>query len=260
MQLNIPSEPLPITANHLGYIFEMPITSTMMMGFINIIIFIILFIAVSRFSVKNPSKFQILIEYIFNTVKGLINQIAGEENISKKIMPFVFSLIILILVSDIILTFLPILTGFTYLEIPIFRSQTNDINTTMALAVISVVAAQLFSIYKLTPFNYLFKYIKIKQIIIGFSKGIGSGLMSLIDAFIGILDIISEIAKIISLSLRLFGNMFAGELLQGVLMSLFALFLPLPMMGLSLLSGVIQAIVFGALVSSYLSSALKEEI
>lgn len=258
MQLSISSEPLPITANHLGYLFGMPITSTIMMGLINIMFFIILFIVVSRFSVNNPTKFQIFVEYIFNTVKDLISQITGDDSISKKIMPFVFSLIILILVSDTILTFSPILTGFKYLETPLFRSQTNDINTTLALAIISVVAAHLFSIYKLNPINYIFKYIQIKQIIIGFSKGIGSGLMSLIDAFIGILDIISEFAKVISLSLRLFGNMFAGELLQGVLMSLFALLLPLPMIGLSLLSGVIQAIVFGALVSSYLSSALKE--
>jgi F-type H+-transporting ATPase subunit a len=255
----IASEPLPVTAHNLGFIFEMPITNTMTMYAVNIIFFIIIFLLVNRFRIYNPGKFQIFVEYLFKMITGLISQVAGDETIAKKIMPLVFSLIILILVSDLLLTFLPILTGITYLEIPAFRSHTNDFNTTFALATISMIAVHMFSIIRLNPFFYVLRYVKIDRVIQGFRKGISQGMMSIIDFFIGILDIISEFARLISLSLRLFGNMFAGELLQGILMGMFAFLLPLPIIGLSLLTGTIQAIVFGALVSSYLTGALKDD-
>lgn len=260
MPLNIPSEPLSIRVEPLGYFYGLPITGTMVMFMVELLLFGILFIAVSKFRVEKPGKFQILVEMIFETIQGLIKQISGSDEIAKRVLPLITSLIILILTSDIVLTFLPFLSGFTYDGATIFRSHTNDFNTTFALAVISVVAAQIFSVIKLTPFNYIFRYIKVKQVVLSFKKGIKEGFMSLIDAFIGVLDIISEFAKMISLSLRLFGNMFAGELLQGVLMSIFAIALPLPIMGLSLLSGVIQAVVFGSLVTSYLAGALSENI
>ncbi len=260
MPLSIPSDPLTISVQILDYFHGFPITGTMIMFIVELFLFGILFYFVSKFRVHNPSRFQLGVEMVFQMVRGLINQIAGDDAIAKKILPLVSSLIILILVSDIILTFLPFLTGFTYKGIGVFRSHTNDFNTTFALATISVLASQIFSVVKLKPLNYFFKYIKIKQVFLAFRKSIADGMMSLIDAFIGFLDIISEFAKVISLSLRLFGNMFAGELLQGVLMGIFALMLPLPMIGLSLLSGVIQAIVFGSLVTSYLASALKENI
>lgn len=260
MQLNLPSDPLTINVQILDYFYGFPITGTMVMFWVQILLFVILFIAVGRFRVHNPSSFQLAVEMMIETLQNLINQIAGDEKIARRILPLVVSLIVLILVSDVILTFLPILTGFTYKGMTIFRSATNDFNTTFALAVISIFAAQVYSVITINPINYVFRFIKIKQVFLGFRKGLKDGLMSLVDAFIGILDIISEFAKVISLSLRLFGNMFAGELLQGVLMGIFAILLPLPMIGLSLLAGVIQAIVFGSLVTSYLAGALKENI
>jgi F-type H+-transporting ATPase subunit a len=255
----IPGDPLSVKADILGYIAGMPISNTMLMAGFDLILFFLLCVAVSRFSVTKPGKFQLVVENILDIITGLISQIVGDRKVAQKIMPLVATLVVFILVSNLAMTFLPILTGFTFDGKPLFRSHTNDFNTTLALALGMVILTQLFSIYKNNPFGYIFKFIQIPQIINGFRKGFGEGFTAIIGAFIGILDIISEFAKIISLSLRLFGNMFAGELLIGILMSMFAIILPIPILGLSLLSGAVQAIVFGALVASFFAGVLKEE-
>lgn len=81
--------------------------------------------------------------------------------------------------------------------------------------------------------------------------------MAIIDFIIGLLDIVSEFAKIISLSLRLFGNMYAGEILATLILGSFAYVIPIAWTSMSLLSGVIQAIVFGSLTTAYYMLAVK---
>lgn len=257
--LQVAGEPLSVSAAVLGNVGGLPITNTMTMAIFDLGFFILLCIIASRFKVNNPGKLQLIIEMIISTITGLIKQVVGNEKTAKRIMPLVATLVLFILVSNLVTTFLPVLSGFTYNEMPLFRSHTNDFNTTVALALGMVVMVQIYSIGRNNIFGHIFKYIQIPQVIQGFRKGVGAGMISLINAFTGVLDIISEVARIISLSLRLFGNMFAGELLIGVLMTMLAIFLPIPIMLLATLSGVIQSIVFGSLVSSYLGGVLNEE-
>jgi len=255
----IAGEPLNVSATVLGYIGDLPITNTMTMAMLDLVFFLILFILVSRFKVSNPGKFQIVIEQLFEAVTNLITQIIGNSKAAARIVPLVGTLVLFILVSNLVITILPVLTGFTYEGEPLFRSHTNDFNTTVALAFGMIVLVQIYSIRKNNIFKHIFRYIQIPQVIKGFRGGIGSGFIALINAFTGILDIVSELARVVSLSLRLFGNMFAGELLVGVLMTIFALFLPIPIILLATLSGVIQAIVFGSLVASYYGGVIGDE-
>lgn len=74
-----------------------------------------------------------------------------------------------------------------------------------------------------------------------------------INVFVGLIEIISEIAKVVSLSFRLFGNIFAGEVLLASMSAMLAFGLPLPFMFLEVLVGLVQAIVFSLLVLSYLT-------
>ena len=83
--------------------------------------------------------------------------------------------------------------------------------------------------------------------------------MAIIDFLIGLLDIISEFAKVISLSLRLFGNMYAGEILASILLGAFALMVPAPWLAMNLLVAVIQAIVFGSLCAAYYTLAVQND-
>jgi F-type H+-transporting ATPase subunit a len=119
--------------------------------------------------------------------------------------------------------------GPTY--IPVLRPGTADLNTTIALAIISILATQIFGI-KYLSFGYFKKFINFS---------------SPIMFFVGILELISEFAKIISFAFRLFGNIFAGEVLLVVMAFLLPLVVPMPFYGLEIFVGFIQALVFAML-------------
>ena len=80
-----------------------------------------------------------------------------------------------------------------------------------------------------------------------------------IKIFVGLIEVISEIAKVASLSLRLFGNIFAGEVLLASMMAISAFILPLPFMFLELIVGIVQALVFAILTLAFMSIATMNE-
>lgn len=257
--LNIQTDIMSVNLTIHGYFLGIPVTDTVLMSIVNLIVFILIALFVQRFTVANPGKLQLALEYIFQGISGFIRQIAGSEKVTKKVLPLVVILVVFILVSNLSATFMPFIGAFTYNGETMLRSSTNDFNMTLALAVVMVGLTQIFSIINVSLLNYVLRFIKIDAVYKGFRKGIKEGLMAIIDLFLGFLDIISEFAKIISLSLRLFGNMFAGELLTGIFMGMLAILLPIPIMGLSTLSGLVQAVVFGALVTSYFSGVIESD-
>ena len=131
---------------------------------------------------------------------------------------------------------------------PFFRAPSADFNMTLAFALISWLMTQAYGIVNLGLPKFLSKYIVLGKLLKG---QIGMGLL---DFFVGILEIISEFSKIISLSFRLFGNIFAGEVLLLVMFVLFPL-LPLPFYFLELMVGVIQAFVFAILTLVFMTQA-----
>lgn len=123
--------------------------------------------------------------------------------------------------------------------IPLLRGPTADLNTTLALALVAVVSLQYFG-FKTLGVSYLSKFFN-------FSNPI--------NFFLGILELISEAAKIVSFAFRLFGNIFAGEVLLTVIAFLMPIIAPLPFIGLELFVGVIQALVFSLLTAVFLNMA-----
>lgn len=115
--------------------------------------------------------------------------------------------------------------------VPIFRPGTADLNTTLALAIVSVFVTQAFGLHFL-QLSYLHKFFNFS---------------SPIMFFVGILELISEFAKIVSFAFRLFGNIFAGEVLLVVMAFLAPLIAPMPFYGLEIFVGFIQALVFSLL-------------
>ncbi|HNT29903.1 MAG TPA: FoF1 ATP synthase subunit a, partial [bacterium] len=123
---------------------------------------------------------------------------------------------------------------------PIFRPGTADLNTTFALAIISVVTTWVLGIKHLGFKKHLSKFFNLKGI----------------HSFVGILEFVGEFSKILSFSFRLFGNIFAGEVLLAVIGSLIPVFVPLPFIGLEIFVGAIQALVFALLSVVFLSMAV----
>ncbi|MEK7165187.1 MAG: F0F1 ATP synthase subunit A [Patescibacteria group bacterium] len=123
--------------------------------------------------------------------------------------------------------------------IPLLRGPTADLNTTLALAVIAVIMIQYYGVHTL-GLAYFKKYLN-------FSDPIMFG--------VGLLEIVSEISRIVSFAFRLFGNIFAGEVLLTVIAFLMPLVAPLPFLGLELFVGFVQALVFSMLTAVFLSMA-----
>jgi F-type H+-transporting ATPase subunit a len=147
--------------------------------------------------------------------------------------------------------------GWSHAEefIPLLRPAAADLNFTLAIAVFSVLLVQFVGIRATGLVNYFSKFVNIRGIILAIPKGPMAVIIAMIEFGVGLIEIVSELAKVLSLSLRLFGNVFAGEILIGVMLSLFAFVLPVPFMFLEVLVGAIQATVFSILVLAFLTVA-----
>jgi F-type H+-transporting ATPase subunit a len=194
-----------------------------------------------------------------------IDQVTHNRKKSLQFLPIVGGIFLFILFSN----WLGLLPGTgsvgRYLAVhgekelvPLLRSANSDLNLTLAMAVFAVIGSHIIGVMTIGFFRYANKFIKLGDIVKSFSKGSISIMVALIEFGVGLIEIISEVAKIISLSLRLFGNIFAGEVLLTVLAGLIAYFVPLPFMLLELIVGLIQALVFSMLTLVYLTMATAE--
>jgi len=149
--------------------------------------------------------------------------------------------------------------------VPLFRSPSTDLNNNLALALISVVMTQVFGVMALGV-GYFSKFVNVKGMFRAFGPDeggrrrgcvgmLGTFLLGAIDFFVGVLETISEFAKVISFSFRLFGNIFAGEVMLLVLASLVPLVLTLPFLGLEVFVGLIQAFIFYILTLAFFTIA-----
>ncbi len=134
---------------------------------------------------------------------------------------------------------------------PYLRGATTDLNLPLALALIVFVAIQVLGVAAQGP-NYFQKFVNLMAL-----GNLGKKPLGAIDFIVGLLEIISELGKIISLTFRLFGNLFAGGILLAVMSFLVGLILPVIFMGLELIVASIQAYVFAILTIVFSAQAMS---
>ena len=255
----------PLAPEIIFHIGGFPVTNT----YINSTIVLALFVIAGYFlrsrSKEIPDKLQNFAESILEVMLGYIDQVTKDRKKSLKFLPVVGTLFLFILISNWLGIFPGIgsvgrwLVMHGELElVPIFRPANTDLNTTLAMAVMTIVLTHIFGIVAVGFFRYANKFVKLGDIWRSLRKGGISIMVAVIEFGVGIIEIFSEIAKMVSLSLRLFGNVFAGEVLLTVIGSLVAFFVPLPFIALEILVGLIQAIVFSMLVLVSFTMATAE--
>src|SRR3989344_1459671 len=184
-----------------------------------------------------PNTIQNLAEIMVDTFNDLVSTIAGDK--TKVFLPIVASFFFFILFGNY-LGLLPGIGSIGFFEyhngkevfVPFLRSINSDLNTTVALALVSLFATHYLAIKYLGVSGYLGKFFALNPIFL----------------FVGLLEIIGEATKILSLSFRLFGNIFAGEvLLTTATTNLFAYVIPIPFYFLEILVGFVQALIFAML-------------
>lgn len=207
-----------------------------------------------------PGKLQAFIEIIYEAIEGLIFQITANRRETARLVLFIGPLFLFIAISNL-LGSIPVISNITFGGKAIFRMPTSDFSATFSLALIAIIAIQAASIKSYGLFGHVGKFVKVKGIFYGFREGFMAGLLSLVDFFIGFLDIISEFARVISISLRLFGNMYAGMVLLTVISGMMAYLAPSFLVVMGLMFAVVQAVVFSSLVTVYyaLSVDIKKD-
>ena len=198
-------------------IFGVSVSSTVVATWAAMAIIIGSVIILGKFK---PLFLQDLVDFLSNLVSDIMNIESVEPY-----LPFLGSLAIFLAVANIFGSF------------PLFSSPTSDLSTPVALALVVFFTVHVFGVRSQGFFGYL--------------KDLASPIFMLP------LEIVSQISRTISLAARLFGNILSGDLIVAVIMSLVPLFVPVVMMGLSLLIGLLQAYVFTALASVYIASALE---
>lgn len=204
--------------------------------------FLILIGLVSRLVISSrPKGFYNFVEMIVDSILGLMDQVMGSRKDSLRYFPLLATLFLYIVLNNYS-GLLPGVGSIQYNGVHLFRGGTADLNTTFALAIVAIVAIQYYGMRSLGVFNHLGKYFTIKNPIF---------------TFVGLLEVVSELSRALSLSFRLFGNIFAGEVLLAVMAFLAPILAPLPFYGLELFVGLVQALVFFMLTMVFLKIATE---
>jgi len=266
-EIALPAEPV-FTLPALGF----TVTNTLLATWLTMLILIVGSILVTRNLKMVPGGLQNLVEWGMGVLLGLTESVASERG--RKFFPLVATIFIFLLISNwtgllpgfatvgtiheahhggyevqqisVLGANINLLqgqevgeheTGFTVFSF--LRSGATDLNTGLALALISVAMTQVVGV-QAQGLRYFSKFVSFKDV------------MGLI---VGPLELVSELGKIISFTFRLFGNIFAGEVLLAVLAFIIPYLVSVPFMGLELFVGLMQAFVFAMLTLVFMSMA-----
>ncbi len=239
---------ISIAAETVTYILGIPVTNSLLASLLTTVILV----TISYFATRNlkeiPKGIQNILEYAVESLYNMIQGVTQDKEKTYKFFPVVATIFLFIITSN----WMGLLPGYSTvgvnektaegheIVVGFFRSANSDLNSTIALAVVAVLSIQIMGITMLGLAKYGKKFLNFS---------------SPIAFFIGILEIVSEVAKMISFSFRLFGNIFAGEVLLTVIMTIAPFVAPLPFFALELFVGFIQALVFAMLLVVFMNTA-----
>lgn len=254
-------------AEPITYVHGWPITNSLITSWFAVLIIAILSLTLRANMKKVPGKLQHLFEIILDGALNLADQVTGDRKITKKIFPLAICIFFFVLINNW-LGLLP-LGGLGVVQtgaegsffVPFLRSGTADINTTMALALIAVIGSNIFGAVAIGVWKTFNKYVNLKAlagVVTKVRKEPTTLVIAPVMFFVGALELVGEVAKVASLSFRLFGNVFAGEVLLASMSAIIAYGLPVPFMFLEIIVGVIQALIISMLVLVYFTIAAQD--
>jgi len=246
-------------------------TNTLIASCLSIATLILLFYLATRRMKIVPARLQSFAEFIIEALLNFIEGLAGKEN-GRRFFPIVATIFLYVL-ANAWLSLLPIFnfigyghietvetlfygtyTGFI-VQTPLFRGANTDINVPLMLALVSFVSVEYWGITSLGLRHYAGKFFRFGQLAMAYGQLIRGQVRSalaglfygMVDMFVGMLELVTELVRIISFTFRLFGNMTAGEVLLLMMAFLIPAVLPVVFYGLEALLGFVQALVFAAL-------------
>lgn len=238
------------TLFHLGFF---NFTNSYLLSLIVVGVFVSLALYFKKHLAMIPGKLQSVFELLMEEILKLMDTILGSRHLSEKYFPLIATVFLFVMLSN----WMGLLPGTGSLGlkhevyhhgehksvlIPLLRAPTSDLNFTIALAIIAVFSVNLLGAMAVGMRVHAGKFFNLKNPIY---------------TFVGLLELISEFVKIISFSFRLFGNVFAGEVLLIIIGFLGPYFLPLPFLFLEVFVGFIQAFIFAMLTLVFIGMSVQ---
>ena len=235
-----------IAAEKLGEVWGIPITNTLIMSWVVIVLLAVIALIVGRGVNMIPNRFQTMLEWAIGYVYDYVAEVLESRDLARKFFPLLMTIFLFIFTSDVI-EFTPGIgsIGFFTLHefVPLLRSVNTDLNVTLTLALISFLVIEVTGVAVLGAMRYSQKFLNVHSFI-GFA--------------VGLVELIGEFARIISLSFRLFGNILAGEVLIIVATYFMPYLGPTPLMVFELFIGLLQAAIFALLTLFFIKLAVTE--
>ena len=256
--LSVPQPHPELPAGVVFHLLGFPITNSIITAWLSIIVLVGISYAVTRRLRLIPSRLQSILEAAVGWLLNLCQEVAGKEN-GRRFFPVVAT-IFLFVITNAWLSLLPgfgsiLITNGEGETVHLLRGANTDINLPLALALISFIFVEYWGIRSLGGRRYLRKFVNVGQFFRSMGQlvrgrlraGLSGMFTGVIDIFVGMLEALSELVRIISFTFRLFGNMTAGEILLLIVAFLVPWVLVLPFYGLELLVGFVQALIFSGL-------------
>lgn len=232
----------------LGTLFGISITNTLVTSWA--VLIILMFVAVwigSRLKLT-PGRFQLLFEWLVEFIYDYVAETLESRDLARVFFPYLTTIFLFVFASNL-LEFTPGIGSVGFFGAggaftPLFRSVNTDLNVTLMLAIVSFLTIEITGIVVIGVWKYAGKFINVRH--------------GAVQFIVGIIELFSEIARIIAFSFRLFGNIFAGEVLILVVTYFIPFVGPVPIMIFEIFVGFVQAAIFALLTLFFIKLAIME--
>jgi F-type H+-transporting ATPase subunit a len=231
----------------VGYVGDMPITATLLTVWLVMTLLIGVAIMVKGRLSLIPSKLQSVFEVLVGGAYDYVHDVLEDKKVTDKYFPVIATIFIFVLGINWI-GLIPGVGAFGFYDehhhlIPLLYPGSTDLNITIGLAIVAFVTIEVAGVLAIGVWKYAGKFINFR---------------SPMGFVLGLIELISELARLVSFSFRLFGNIFAGKTLLLVTMFFVPYILPVPIYAYELFVGLIQAAVFAILTLFFIKLAIEE--
>ncbi|HEV3245324.1 MAG TPA: F0F1 ATP synthase subunit A [Candidatus Paceibacterota bacterium] len=237
-----------LAPERLGTLFGIPITNTLLTSWAVIAVLLIIAVWIGSRLKLTPNRFQLLFEWLVEFIYDYVAETLESRDLARKFFPYLTTIFLFVFTSNL-LEFLPGVGSVGFFApggmfTPLFRSVNTDLNVTLMLAIVSFLTIEVTGVVVIGAWKYAEKFINIRGGAIGF--------------VVGLIELLSELGRLISFSFRLFGNIFAGEVLILVVTYFIPYVGPLPFMAFEIFVGFVQAAIFALLTLFFIKIAIAE--
>ena len=246
-----------ISADKITELFGVPITNTVLMSWVVLVLLTTIALSIRARLSLVPSKIQLLFELLFENVLQFIAETLESRPLAIRYFPFIVTIFLFIFTANL-LEFIPGVGSIGIIAneahaaagasghgsfTPLLRSMNTDLNTTLALSIISFLVIEISGIVTIGFFKYFSRFVNFH---------------SPTMFFVGLIEFASEFIRLISFTFRLFGNIFAGEVLLAVVTFFVPFIVPVPFMAFEVFVGFMQAAIFSLLTLFFIKLAITE--